>query len=156
MAYITLMRSAIQLEKLLQPIGVQDSAGLSQRINSRDMSVHAAIGVEGIRKLTGVAGAAFNYYWDRFESGDGVANLARFGWLMVELGRYFRDIQYREKAKIALFEAWNTFIDHEARGHANTSHELAREYPELLEITDVQEYYQKNPEVAKAYGIVVP
>ena len=143
---------------LLHPLAGDDSLAIARAIQERDPSI--------IPRLEIIADQATDYYNDA-EEREGPQALAHLGTFQKGMGEYYLDLSrssvdpqakktYWDRTLTHLHDAWNAFISPSARGHDIDAHKLVGDFPMLLGIKEIFEYYQKNPETAKLYSIDIP
>ncbi len=131
------MKSAIRLEELLEPVLGEKSGEMALKINERNAEIADSV--------HGIALQAINAYWDLYDTESMEADLSHLGFLLVELGNYFRHLSLRPafafkmdlKAKYMYYEAVRAFSN--ARGHEDDAYQLVAELPDLLDYSDTRQ-----------------
>ena len=140
------MESAIPLDYLLRYVEQPRHARLVEGIKRRVASIADL--------LETATQEAYDFYDELFER-EGPQALNHYAWLTVEIGNFYLAINQEQKAHELFFEAWKNFSNPQNRGHDDKAHKIVKEYPKLLAFIEVADYYKKNQDIAKRYGIMI-
>ena len=82
-------------------------------------------------ELGGIVERARTWHFDRFENGEGDAELSHFAWLCYLSGNYVQKLRGREAALPYYVSAWRAFNHLEGKGRKEECDALLAEYPEV-------------------------
>ena len=150
-AFPGMIRFGLMAKRLEVPKGLTPEFLFRFLESSKRSHVAASIGDGSpsiLDELEGIVELARAWHFDRFENGEGDAELSHFAWLCYMSGNYVQRLRGREAALPYYVSAWRAFNHLEGKGRKEECDAILAEYPEISSMITETSVSKQGPDAA--------